>query len=95
MSVDANLRWELDFGPEIVRLLLFGEMDTSSTEALEPALDAVVETSQHVTIELGGVTVLEGGGLSVLMEFAQRLADRGVQVSFAGRSDKHSSPASL
>ena len=90
MADETLLRWELDFGPEVVRLHLFGEMDASATEALEPALDALVATSQHVTIELGGVTLLEGSGLSVLMDFAQRLADRGVQVSFAEGSDKPS-----
>lgn len=45
--------------------------------ALDRALDAVADDLAAVTIDLTRATFLEGAGLYALMDFTQRLADRG------------------
>ena len=82
MPATALLEWELDFGPEVVRLVLRGEMDMSAADVTAPAVEAVAHVADRVVIDLAGVTFLDGGGLDVLMDVAQRLAGHGVEIVY-------------
>ena len=80
-----SLDWELDFGPELVTLVLRGEMDVSATETATTAIDALRETTTHVVIDLTDVSFVDGHGLDALMRLADLLTKAGISVAYGGR----------
>lgn len=87
MDSGVGLEWQVTPGAERAYLALAGELDMAAPEALDRALDAVADDVAAVTIDLTRVTFLDGAGLDALMDFTQRLADRGA-CTFFGSSPK-------
>lgn len=82
MAGDVFLEWQLAPGRDRSYLALLGELDMSAPSMLDGAVEAVAQAGDGVIIDLARVTFLDGMGMRALMDLTQRLADRGVSVSF-------------
>jgi anti-anti-sigma factor len=81
-NLDEAFSWHVIESPGCTYLAFVGELDMAAVTSLEHALDVVAGAGLPTTIDLSDVTFLDGGGLRVLMDLAQRLADRGITASF-------------
>ena len=63
-----------DFGLE-ARVVLGGEVDIAAVPCLRRALSEQVKAGRHTTVDLAGVTFMDGSGISVLVS-AHKAAEK-------------------
>ena len=77
--------WRLEVETERTRLVLVGEVDIAAGDELLVAVDEVASQGLPLVVELGGVTFLDGSGISALMAITQVAVDRGITIGFTDR----------
>jgi anti-sigma B factor antagonist len=82
---DPVFSWSLELEPERTRLILIGEVDIAVRDELLQACDLAAGRGLPIVVELGGVTFLDGSGISALMAVTQAAVDRGVTIGFIDR----------
>jgi len=65
--------------------VLVGEIDIAAHEELLLACDKAADFGLPLVVELGGVTFLDGRGISALMAITQAAVDRGLTIGFTDR----------
>ena len=77
--------WRVTVEASRVRLVLSGEVDIAAQEEVLAAVAAVPPTPLPLVVDLGGVTFVDGSGLSALMALTQAAVDRGMSIGFTHR----------
>jgi anti-anti-sigma factor len=77
--------WRLEVELERTRLVLVGEIDIAAREELLIAVEQAASKSLPLVVELGGVTFLDGSGISALMAITQIAVDGGISIGFTDR----------
>lgn len=77
--------WRLEVELERTRLVLVGEIDIAARDELLFAVEQAASKALPLVVELGGVTFLDGSGISALMAVTQIAVDRGISIGFTDR----------
>lgn len=85
VSASTPFSWRLNIEATRTRLVLVGEVDIAAHEDLLAAVAAVPARPVPLVVELGGVTFLDGSGISALMALTQAAVDRGFTIGFVDR----------
>lgn len=85
MAADGVFAWHLEVELQRTRLVLVGEIDIAARDELLLAVEQAASKSLPLVVELGGVTFLDGSGISALMAITQVAVDRGISIGFTDR----------
>ena len=85
MADGAAFSWRIEPELERTRLVLVGEIDIAAHDDLLMACDRAADLGMPLVVELGGVTFLDGRGISALMAITQAAVDRGLTIGFTDR----------
>jgi anti-anti-sigma factor len=82
---DDVFSWRLHAEPGRTRLVLVGEVDIAAREELLRAVEQAASKSRPLVVDLGGVTFLDGSGISALIAVTEVAVDRGIPIGFTDR----------
>jgi len=85
VAVGAAFSWRMTVEPGRVRLVIIGEVDVAAHEELLKVVATVPDMGRPLVVDLGGVTFVDGSGISALMALTQAAVDRGIAVGFTDR----------
>ncbi len=83
LQSSPNISFALDRHGGCVVLRVEGEVDVSNADALGTNLRQLVETD-HVVVDLTGVTFMDSSGVSALIAAAKQAANSGTSMRVAG-----------
>lgn len=70
-------------------LTIEGSLDAVSTPELRPVIDALVkEGKREVTLELGGLRLIDSSGVGVIVSLYKRIHQQGGEVKIVGMRDQ-------
>lgn len=81
----AAYSWRIEPELERTRLVLVGEIDIAAHDEVVLACERAADLGLPLVVELGGVTFLDGRGISALMAITQAAVDRGLSIGFTDR----------
>jgi anti-anti-sigma factor len=80
---DEHFATEVQFRDDITVVVVTGEVDLATRGAFASALCGLLEPGECVTVDLGGVTLLDGGSVGVALQLQRHARARGCDLTFA------------